>query len=140
MANTPRSQSAFFKSISSRLYVITPLDFGLFLDLGPASSNSTPGVFTLQFSPDTDYNGSIVVHGVMMGPASDSAGIAYMPIPYRQISINNVASDYSLSSATITTPSIIQVPANALSVALLSNGTIGTCTVCSWDINGTGAV
>lgn len=140
MAITPRSQLPGIKAISSRLYVMTPLDNGLILDLGPAGVAGSTGVFTIQFTPDVQWNGSIVVMGVIMGSASDNAQIPFLPVPYRRVTVNNVASDYNMVIDQITGATKIQVPSNGDAIGLEVSVTQGTCTVASWDMNGPSAV
>lgn len=129
------------KQVSQRSYTISAKDNGLILTFGPAATSQSVGTFIMQFNPDVDSDFSAVVMGRCWGPAAQdpslSAGAApFMPIPYRIASLNNVAKDYAIVSATITQPALIQIPANweiALEVAV----TQGTCAVCSWNLPGT---
>lgn len=128
------------KPISSRIYTITAADNGLILDLGPAATQSNVGTFTLQFQPDITSDFQAIVMGVIYGHASNNANVAFVPVPYRRISLADVASDYALVKDPITGAALIQVPANGLSVGLLVACTKGTCTLVSWDMNGPSAI
>lgn len=127
-------------SISNRSYLITALSDGNILDMGPATSGSTPGTWIIQFNPSVDFSGSIVILGRVFGPAAAAANIPMMPVPYRRVTINNVASDYAMVIDQIATPSIIQVPSNALAIGLAVTCSAGSCMVVSWDLNGPSSV
>lgn len=129
------------KPISSRKHTITAADNGLFLELGPGATAQSVGVFTLQFNPDTDYDGSVVVMGRVFGPAAADANVPPLPISYRALTVNNVAADFSVvSAAAITGPTMIQVPSNGVSIGLLVAVTAGSCTLVSWDLQGSSSI
>lgn len=126
------------KPISSRSYQITPDDDGLILDLGPASNSQSVGTFVIQFNPDVDCDYTVAVMGRTWGAAAAAADVPFLPIPYRRVTLNNVASDYAIVSATVSGASMIQVPAN-WAIGLLVSCTAATCRVVSWDLPGNSA-
>ena len=124
------------KQRSSRKFGISPSDNGDFLEIGPAGTSSTGGIMAIQFIPDVNFVGSIIVVGRVFGPAAQDAGAAFMPISYRRVTVNNVASDYQIVSDPITGPSTIQVPSNGISIGFLVSCSAGLCQVVSWDLQG----
>lgn len=128
------------KQVSQRAVTITSEHNGLILSFGPAATTSQVGTFIMQFNPDNLSDFSAVVMGRCWGPAANDAtlpagAMPFEPIPYRIASLNNIAKDYSIVSATITTPALIQVPAN-WEIGLQVACTTGTCTVASWNLLG----
>lgn len=132
--------ASIVKQVSQRSYVISAKDNGLILTFGPASTSSSVGTFIMQFNPDVDSDFSAVVMGRCWGPAAQDPNLAggavpFVPIPYRIASLANVAKDYAIVSATIATAALIQIPAN-WEVGLLVTATLGSCSVCSWNLPG----
>ncbi len=123
------------KPISARSYIITSADNGLILTLGPAATSTSVGTFIVQFNPDVDSDLTAVVMGRCWGAAAQAQGVPFVPVPYRIVSLNNVAQDYSIVSAAITQPALIQIPAN-WEIGFLVGTTQGTCSVCSMDLLG----
>lgn len=127
--------SQVVKPISSRSYVITSADNGLVLTLGPAATSSSVGTFVVQFNPDVDSDYQAVVMGRCWGPAAADKNVPFVPIPYRKVTVANVAQKYEMVSDTVSGATLIQVPAN-WEVGLLVSCSAGTCSVCSWDLAG----
>lgn len=128
------------KQVSQRAFAISAEHNGLILSLGPASTSAMVGTFIIQFNPGVDSDFNAVVMGRCWGPAAQDPTLAggavpFMPIPYRIASLNNVAKDYAIVSATISQPALIQVPAN-WEIGLLVSATAGKCAVCSWNLPG----
>lgn len=126
------------KPISSRSYVITAADNGVILDLGPAATSQSVGTFVLQFNPDVESDYAVVVMGRCWGQAALDQNVPFMPIPYRRVTLSNVASDYAIVIATLSGASMIQVPAN-WSIGLMVSATAGKCSLVSWDLQGSSA-
>lgn len=132
--------TSIIKPVSQRAFAIGAEHNGLILTLGPASTSSTVGTFIIQFNPTVDSDFNAVVMGRCWGPAAQDPALAggpvpFMPIPYRIASLNNVAKDYAIVSATITQAALIQVPAN-WEIGLLVSASAGKCAVCSWNLPG----
>lgn len=123
------------KPISARSYIITSADNGLILTLGPAATSTSVGTFIVQFNPDVDSDYTAVVMGRCWGTAAQAQGVPFVPIPYRRVSLANVASDYAIVSDNLNGAALIQVPAN-WEIGLLIATTQGTCSVCSMDLLG----
>jgi hypothetical protein len=124
------------KQRSSRKFGIMPSDNGDILEIGPAGTSSSGGVMAIQFVPDVNYSGSVVLVGKVFGTAAQDAGAAFMPISYRRVTVNNVASDYSIVSDAITGATTIQVPSNGISIGLLVTCSAGSCQVVSMNLQG----
>lgn len=123
------------KPISARSYIITSADNGLILTLGPAATSTSVGTFIVQFNPDVDSDYTVAVMGRCWGQAAKDQNVPFVPIPYRRVSLANVASDYAIVSDTLSGPALIQVPAN-WEIGLLVAVSAGTCSVCSMDLLG----
>lgn len=120
--------------------VITSADNGNTLDLGPAGTEKFAGTFVFQFNPSVDFQGSIVVLGRLFGPASAAASLPFLPVPYRRVTVNNVASDYNFVFDQITGATKIQVPSNGDAIGFAVVCAQGTMTYVGWDLNGPSAV
>jgi hypothetical protein len=83
------------------------------------------GAWAVHFVPDASFVGTLIVLGRARGRAADTDGVGFAPIPYRRISLNNVAQDYAIVQDTITNTAIIQIPSAGLSVAILVNCSAG---------------
>src|SRR5262245_12788660 len=105
---------------SNRYYKIGTKDDGNILEVGSGSTGAKVGVMVFQFNPDINWVGSIAILGRLTGITAVAVALPFLPIPYRQVTINNVASDYSFSSAVlvITSGTKIQVPSNMDSIGL----------------------
>lgn len=120
---------------AGREYSATTNDDGKFLFFGNASDGRV-GTFVVEFVPGLAWNGSFVVVGRVYGkPASDN-GVGFVPIPYKRVSLNNVASDRALVSDVLTSHFIIEIPASGLAVALLTSAASGDGVVYNWPLNG----
>lgn len=111
-----------------------------FLEIGPAGTTSFVSTLIVQFKPDENFAGDFVVMGRTLGTAADSADVPFVPIPYRVVSLNDVAQDYSMVSAPIAGSAMIQIPANGMSVALLDGLTAGSMQLTMWDLQGGSAI
>lgn len=120
---------------AGREYRVTSADHGKILFFGNASDGRV-GTFVVQWVPDASFAGSFAVTGRVYGkPASDN-GVPFDPIPYRRVTLANVASDRELVADTLTTPFLIEVPSNGIAVGLLCACTDGFGTLYSWPLNG----
>lgn len=125
----------------ARRYTITGNNDGAIIEFGPAGSNGSVGTMTLQFkgSIGAAWNGALL--GRVFGVAADEVDMPFVPIPYRLVSLADVAQEgYPWSSDPISTDAIIQVPANGMSIAMLVGVSNGTIAVAGWDMDGPGAV
>jgi hypothetical protein len=113
-------------------FVATTGVHGLIGVFGNTSDEDGNGAMQFTFSPDVDFiaaGGAIVVMGRTMGISTTDTTVPFMPIPYKRVTVNNVASDYAVSSATITGPGLIHVPANGMAIGLLFSIPNGTVTI-----------
>jgi len=127
---------------SNRRYTIKPEDNGNILEIGPGSTPNFVGTFVIQFNPDVNWVGAVVIVARLTGAAASDANLPFLPVPYKRVTINNVASDYAFTSDTLTVASgtKIQVPASMDSIGLLVACSAGSCTVICQDLNGPSAV
>lgn len=129
------AQYAGITPISNRTYVITPADNSYILDMGPGGTSSSVATMVIQFNPSGDSDYQVIVMGKVWGEAARLLNVPFVPIPYRRVTLANVASDYAIVSAPVTGASLIQVPANwAIGLAVIT--TVGTCQVASWPLQG----
>ncbi len=111
-----------------------------FIEIGPAGTTTFVSTMMVQFNPDNLFAGNFVVMGKMLGQAADTAGMPFLPIPYRRVSLNNVASDYAMVSDAIAGPALIEIPANGMSIVILDGLDAGTMDLAMWDLQGNSAV
>lgn len=119
---------------AGRCQTITAANHGDMFKLGNASQEV--GGWTIILVPSPDFLGGINTLGRLTGPDAALRNAPYFPAPYRQVCINNVGSDYTFSSALISTSSTVQVPANGLSIAFLVTCTAGSADVYSMPLQG----
>lgn len=123
-----------------RVFKLTADNNGDIAELGPGAPSGVTGAMVIQFSPSPDFVGGFAVVARAMGQAAKAAGAALMPVPYRRVTVNNIASDYTMVADLVTGATIIQVPSNGLSIGLLVNCTAGSCQVFPWDLAGASSV
>lgn len=128
------------KKAGARRVTLGVPDDGALVEFGPAGTNNQVGVMTLQLKSLMGATFVAQVMGRVFGVAADEVDVPFVPIPYRIVSLNNVAQDYSIVSDQITTDATIQVPANGLSVAILFSCSFGSVIVSGWDMVGPSAV
>lgn len=124
------------KKASNRIRVITTEDNGDWIEIGPASTPKFVGTFAIQFNPDITFAGEFLIGARLAGAAATEAGLPFLPVPYRRVTVNNVASDRTYVSDVITGASKIEVPASMDSIGILVECTAGTCTIVSMDMQG----
>lgn len=118
---------------------ITPASNGDIAELGPAGGQAI-SAFSIQFVPSIDWVGQLAVMGKTFGKAAAQANAVFDPVPYRRVSISNVASDYALVSDLIADRAIILIPAYGLSIGLLQACSAGYMDVSMWRLDGGSAV
>ncbi len=123
---------------SSRFFQVQTRNNGDILEFGPAATQGNVGTFTFQFAPSADFVGSFTVLGKVFGVAADSA--PFMAIPYRRVNVGAAVSDYLIVADLVSAAGIIQVPANGLTIGMLTTCTVGSCQIYSWDMQGPSAV
>lgn len=107
------------------------------LELGPAGTTQQVSTLMIQFVPDLSWNGEVVVVGRMVGQAAQDGNAPFVPVPYRIVSLDNVAADYAMVSDAITGTATIQVPTNGMTIGLLGAADpVGSLTAYPWDLQG----
>jgi len=114
--------------------IVTATD-GQLLELGDVNEVEG-GAWSVHFVPDASFTGAFIIMGRARGRGAAADGVGYSPIPYRRISLNNVAQDYAIVQDIITNTAIIIVPAAGLSVAILVNCSAGFAFVYNHPISG----
>lgn len=125
---------------SNRTWTINANDNGNILEIGIAQPTNHAGMWSVQFHPDPLFNGQVVVMGraggAQGGPATVPGSSPFMPYPYRRVVVNNVASDRTIVSDPISTPTIIEIPSGMCSIGFLVVCTTGTMTYWANDLTG----
>lgn len=98
---------------------VLPAQDGMVAAFGNTSDENPSGAYTFQFVPDATFTGGFAVVGRTPGISTSDTSVPWAAIPYRRISLADVASDYAFVGDQITGPALIQVPANGLAVGLL---------------------
>lgn len=124
-----------------RMFRITPDVDGKFAVLGDAA-NGRVGAWSIDFNPDASFTGSFAIVGRSRGAPAHTDSVPFKQVLFRRIYLNGVAYAYDWSAAAdvVTGPSLIQVPANGVSIALLISCAAGFGKVYSWPLVGSGAV
>lgn len=124
----------------ARRYVVTTSTANMagwpFLELGPAGTTQQVSTMVIQFTPTVDFVGQFVVCGRNLGVAANEVDVPFVPVPYRRVNLNNLASDYTIVSDPISGVAKIAVPASGDSIALLCAISAGQMTITSWDLQG----
>lgn len=115
------------------------------IELGVAGTNALTSTLIVQFTLDSQFVGEFAVLARTMGTAADARDVPFVPVPYRVGNLNNSAVltnglGWPWSVATITSSALIQIPANGLSIVLLSSCTAGSCQITTWDVSGGSAM
>lgn len=110
-------------------WVASPEYDGLFLEVGNAAPQDHTGTVMIYFLPSVDYVGSFAVMGRPRGQSSSAAdpGAPFLPVAYVAVNVDGAAVERLYSTALISAPGIIEVPAHGLSIGLLVSCTQGTC-------------
>lgn len=124
----------------SRSYVLTSAANGQLIELGPAGTTQSVSTLMLQVNVDALWNGQFVVMGRTLGAAADAANVPFEPIPYRRVSLNNVAQEYAIVSDAVGGNAILQIPANGMSIALLVAASAGMAQLVMWDLQGPSSI
>ena len=117
---------------------ILPAQNGQTLSFGSTSDENPNGAWHLMFVPSVDYDGSIAVVGRTPRISTADLTVPWIPVPYRRITLNNVASDYAIVSTAITLdgPYQILVPATGMAIGILVACNAGQCMVYSQKMTG----
>ena len=120
-----------------KAYYVTPSDNGATLFLGDASSSRT-SVKTIHWVPTLPITGNgFSVVARIYGPQTDKNGTPFLPVPYRRVNLQGVASDRALVSASLPIEGfLIEVPANGQTIAIVVSCTSGGGWLYSWDAVG----
>ena len=121
---------------SNRVNVVTPARHGDILELGPASSQASVATFVIQFNPDMFFTGAFVVMARLAGPVPVDVDLPFMPVSYRRVTVNNVASDRTYVADQITGATKIELPSSMDSIGLMVSCLTGSCTIVSWGLQG----
>lgn len=119
--------------------VVTPTYHGEFLEFGNAADHDVVGAVLVQFNPDEAFTGQFAVVGRARYQPSgaDDSPLPLMPIAYIAVNVDGAANLRTLTTAVITGPGIIEIPANGLSVGIQVSCSAGTCTLGLVRLGGT---
>lgn len=122
---------------TGRCQSISSANHGDLFKLGNVSNEQDVGGWTITvIATSGDFSGGVYIVGRQSGTDAQSRSMPYLPVPFRQVCINNIAMSYSFDNALISASSIVQVPANGLALALLVSCTSGTADVYSTPLQG----
>lgn len=113
------------------VFRVLPAQTGTVAAYVTTSDENPSGAFAFQLVPSIDFDGGFVVVGRTPRISTADTTVPWQPIPYRRVTLDNVASDYAIVSAVIgmAGPSQILVPANGMSVGLLIACNAGQCMI-----------
>ena len=125
-------------AIDQSVTVTTEFD-GDFIEFGAGSANATVGMLSLTFAPDIDWDGQFVVMARTAGQKPLEAGAPFLPVSYKRLNVNGAVADRGYTADAITSAGMIEVPANGVSIAVLTSCAAGSCKVfiarCSGTMN-----
>lgn len=117
-------------------FLVKPAQNGMYAQWGNTSDENPSGAWMLYFRPSLDFAGEFIVSGRPPRIQTSDTSVPFLPIPYRRVTLNNVASDYAMVDDAVSGASIVHIPANGISVALLINCTAGSCMVYAQKMEG----
>ena len=107
-------------------FVVQVAQDGLVAVLGNTSDENPSGAISLSIYPSQDFTGSFAIVGRPPGISTSDTTVPWQAIPYRLVTLQDTASDYSFKSDTIAQAAIIHIPANGLAVGVLIACSAGT--------------
>lgn len=120
-----------------RPFRVLPAQSGNILAYGNTSDVNPSGCWTFQFVANELSDAEFAVMGRSNRISTADTTVPWLPVPYRRVTINNVASDYALVSAVIAPgATLIQVPANGMSIGLMPSITTGETLVLAQHAEG----
>lgn len=108
------------------MFLVQPAQDGNIAVLGNTQDENPSGAISVSVYPSQDFAGSFAIVGRPPGISTSDTSVPWQAIPYRLVSLQDVASDYSFKSDTISQAAIIHVPANGLAVGILIACSAGT--------------
>lgn len=124
---------------ANRMFTVTTAQNGQVASYGSTSDEDPTGAWSFQFVPDPSFIGSFTIMGRSPRVSTSDTSVPWTPFPYRQVSVNNIAADYSVVSAAISGQACIQVPANGFAIGILIACTQGTATILANAAQGSSA-
>lgn len=117
---------------------VLPAQNGQVASFGSTSDENPSGAWHLMFVPSIDFDGAFVVQGRTPRISTADLTVPWLPIPYRRITVNNVASDWSIVTDTlaISGPYQILVPASGMAISALIACNTGQCMIYSQKMTG----
>lgn len=115
---------------------VMPAQNGMILAYQNTSDENPSGAFSVMTVPSEDFVGEFAVVGRVPGISTADTSVPWVAFPYRRVSINDVASDYTFATAVISGTTAIHIPANGWAVGLLVNCTAGSCMIYSKHMDG----
>lgn len=115
---------------------VQPAQNGNILVPGNTSDENPSGAVRFWFVPDIGCDATFTVVGRAPRISTSDTTAPWVPIPYRRVTLNNVASDYAIVSASVTGTSSILVPSTGGAVGLLVAINTGECTLHSIPVTG----
>lgn len=107
-------------------YTVSQVDHGNILILGNTSLTDTAGAYRVTFYPGVNFVGSFGVVARPSGQVASTRQTGFLETPYRRIYTDGVGQDYQLTTALLTGPWDIIVPANTAAIGLVVACTAGS--------------
>lgn len=108
---------------------VLPAQNGNILVVGNTSDENPNGAIRIWLYAEGDCDVSLTVLGRSPRISTADYSAPWIPVPYRRVTIDNVASDYAMVSAVVRGTSSILVPTCGASVGLLVAITTGAATM-----------
>lgn len=132
-----------------REFRVLPAQNGLIASYGSTSDENPSGGWYFSFVPAVDFDGQFAVMGRVPRVQPSDLTVPWVPIPYRRITLNNVASDWAIVSglnadgSTNTNwviapsgPCQVWVPTLGMQAGLLIECAAGSCMVYAQKVTG----
>lgn len=115
---------------------VLPAQSGNILAIGNTSDENPSGAVRIWFVPDVTSDATFTVVGRAPRISTADTTTPWIPIPYRRVTLNNLASDYAIVSAAVSGTSSILVPTTGGAVGLLVAMNAGECAIHSIPVEG----
>ena len=102
-------------------------------------SDSVVGTYTLHFANDNAFSGTLIVQARARGKDAATDAVAFVPINYLSVYVNGGVGTQAYVSTTLTTNSLILVPASGFTIGIAVTCASGSCTLYIQRIEGSAA-
>jgi len=118
------------------VFRLFPEQNGDILVIGNTMDENPSGAVRLWFAPGIGADAVFTVMGRAPRISTADTTAPWIPIPYRRVTLDNVASDYAIVSASVSGTSSILVPSTGGAVGLLVAMNVGEVVIYSQLVTG----